>query len=382
MSAPDPVKLSADLVRFPSVTPDATDAIAFMERFLREHGFACSRIDRGGTANLLARAGPKGAGATFGFNGHLDVVPAGPSADWSCDPFAGTVAEGRLWGRGACDMKTGVAAFAAAAIAAAPHLGEGQAILLAITGDEEGEGTHGTPALLDGMAAAGEAMTMCLVGEPTSQHELGDMMKIGRRGSLNARFNAVGRQGHSAYPDRAANPVPRLARLMAELSERAFDKGTDKFQPTTLAVTTIDVGNAATNVIPGRAWAALNMRFNDCHSGASLTADLERAASAASGDGVTIEVEVDVSGEAFLTPPGALSDLVAGAIERVTGLKPSLSTSGGTSDARFIRAHCPVVEFGLPGRSMHQVDEWASVDDIRALARIYERMLGSYFGWL
>ncbi|MCC1482237.1 succinyl-diaminopimelate desuccinylase [Roseibaca sp. Y0-43] len=376
----DPVQLTADLVRCPSVTPDEGGALVLLERMLGHAGFACTRVDRGETANLFARWGAKGHARSFGFNGHTDVVPIGLRSDWTRDPFGGELAEGRLWGRGACDMKSGVAAFVAAAIDFVQASPTDGAIILAITGDEEGPAQDGTIALLDWMDAQGEAMSVCLVGEPTCPERMGEMMKIGRRGSMNATITARGRQGHAAYPHRAANPLPVLVHLLDRLARHVLDRGTEHFDPSTLALTTVDVGNAATNVIPATARAGLNIRFNDLHTGASLTEWLEReAAEVCAGTGVALEVSVSVSGEAFLTPPGPLSDMVARAVEAECGVTPVLSTSGGTSDARFMKNHCPVVEFGLVGQSMHQVDEYAEIEHIEQLKRVYSRILQDYF---
>lgn len=377
----DPVRLTADLIRCPSVTPDEGGAIALLDRLLSAAGFETFRADRGGIANLVARWGDKGHPKTFGFNGHTDVVPVGDPNDWSVDPFGAEEKDGQLWGRGATDMKSGVAAFVAAAIdfvAETPP--DDGAILITITGDEEGDGDHGTAAILDWMAETGEAMDVCLVGEPTSPERLGDMIKIGRRGSMTAWFTATGVQGHSAYPHRAKNPVPVLARLMADLDAHRLDDGTEHFDPSTLAVVTIDTGNPAANVIPATARATVNLRFNDTHSGASLTDWLQsRARDAAEAGGIAIDMTVKISGEAFLTPPGPLSDLVAAAVEAETGIAPVLSTTGGTSDARFVRDHCPVVEFGLTGQTMHQVDERVSIAEIGQLKAVYTRILRDYF---
>lgn len=377
----DPVDLTAKLVRCPSVTPAEGGAISLLEDRLSEAGFICFRADRGGIANLVARWGPKGHPRTFGFNGHTDVVPVGDEAAWTYPPFAAEVTDGWLYGRGATDMKSGVAAFVAAAIDlvrdAPPQDG---AILITVTGDEEADATDGTTAILDWMVENGEAMSACLVGEPTSPETLGDAIKIGRRGSMTAWFTATGVQGHSAYPHRAKNPVPALARLIDRLASHTLDAGTEHFDPSTLAVTTFDTGNAATNVIPARCSAAVNIRFNDTHSGASLTKWIEDEVAAVTEDfDIPIETRVRISGESFLTPPGALSDLVSAAIEAETGIVPELSTSGGTSDARFIRSHCPVVEFGLVGQSMHQVDERVLIADIPRLTAIYRRILEGYF---
>jgi succinyl-diaminopimelate desuccinylase len=301
-------------------------------------------------------------------------------SDWSFDPFGAETDGDWLYGRGAVDMKSGVAAFVAAAIALVQEAPPEGAILITITGDEEGDATDGTAAILDWMAANGEAMTACLVGEPTCPDVMGEMMKIGRRGSMTAYFTATGVQGHSAYPHRAKNPVPALARLMDRLASHPLDQGTDQFDPSTLAVTTIDTGNPANNVIPASCRATVNIRFNDVHSSASLTDWLEdEARKVAEETGIGITMKTQVSGEAFLTPPGPLSDLISEAVEAETGVAPALSTSGGTSDARFIRAHCPVVEFGLVGKSMHQVDERVAMGQIPQLTSIYRRILTGYF---
>jgi succinyl-diaminopimelate desuccinylase len=277
-------------------------------------------------------------------------------------------------------MKSGVAAFAAAAIDFVHTSPPDGAIILAITGDEEGDATDGTTALLDWMAEQGERMSACIVGEPTCPTRMGEMMKIGRRGSMTAVFTARGVQGHSAYPHRARNPVPALARLMARLDAHVLDEGTAHFDASTLAVTTIDTGNAATNVIPAECRATVNIRFNDAHSSAGLTAWLREEAERAAGEsGVEIALKVKVSGESFLTPPGELSALVARAVEAETGVMPEMSTSGGTSDARFVKDHCPVVEFGLVGQTMHQVDERVEVAHIHQLKAIYGRILRDYF---
>jgi succinyl-diaminopimelate desuccinylase len=376
----DPVELTAALVRCPSVTPAEGGALALLEDRLSAAGFFCARVDRNGTPNLFARAGRKGAPRSFGFNGHTDVVPPGDPALWSADPFGAAIRDGWLYGRGAADMKSGVAAFAAAAIDAAHRIPPDGAIILAITGDEEGEATDGTCALLDWMKAEGEAMSVCLVGEPTCPTVLGEAMKIGRRGSLTAWITVTGRQGHSAYPERARNPLTALVRLLDRLAGHDLDAGSAHFDPSTLAIVTVDTGNPATNVIPASARATVNIRFNDRHSGASLTAWLEaEAAAVAAAFGVAAEVRVRVSGESFLTPPGPLSELVADAVRAETGLSPALSTSGGTSDARFVKDHCPVVEFGLAGPTMHQVDERVEIAQILRLKAIYARILAAWF---
>jgi len=377
----DPVALTAELVRCPSVTPEEGGALQLLETALGAAGFACTRVDRGGVANLFARWGPKGHPRTFGFNGHTDVVPVGDPAEWTADPFGAEMRDGYLIGRGASDMKSGVAAFVAAAVDfvvdTPPKEG---ALILAITGDEEGDGTHGTPALLDWMAGQGEAMSACLVGEPTCPATFGEMIKIGRRGSMNAYLTATGVQGHSAYLDRARNPVPALARLVDRLNGAELDRGTAHFDPSTLAVTTFDTGNPANNVIPASCRATVNLRFNDLHSSDSLAAWLrDQAAEIARETGIEIAMRIHVSGEAFLTEPGPLSDLVSRAVVAETGVTPVLSTTGGTSDARFVKDHCPVVEFGLVGRTMHQVDERVEIAQIHQLKAVYARVLQDYF---
>jgi len=380
-SPTDPVDLTAQLVRCASVTPEEGGALTLLEKMLKEAGFHCTRVDRGGVANLFARWGPKGAARTFGFNGHTDVVPVGDATAWSVDPFGAEMRDGFLWGRGATDMKSAVAAFVAAAIdlvREAPP--EADALIIAITGDEEGDAFDGTSAILDWMEETGEAMTHCLVGEPTCPDRMGEMIKIGRRGSMSAWITVTGEQGHSAYPHRANNPLPAMARLVDRLSSHRLDEGTGHFDPSTLAVVTVDTGNPTTNVIPAEVRATVNIRFNDAHSGKSLSAWLQEHLDRIAAEfGVTATMTIKISGESFLTPPGALSDLVAKAVEAECGVTPVLSTSGGTSDARFIRDHCPVVEFGLVGRTMHQVDERVEIDQITQLKAVYTRILRDYF---
>ncbi len=381
MSKPvDPVQLSADLIRCNSVTPAEGGALVLLEGLLTDAGFECTRVDREGIPNLFARWGAKGANRSFGFNGHTDVVPVGDADAWTHDPFGGEIKDGILWGRGATDMKTGVAAFAAAAVDFVRQTPPDGAVILAITGDEEGDAEHGTTALLDWMAANNERMTHCLVGEPTCPNVMGEMMKIGRRGSMTCWFTATGVQGHSAYPHRAKNPLSALVRLLSRLEAQPLDAGTEHFDASTLAITTVDCGNPATNVIPARGHATVNIRFNDGHSGASLTEWLASHARAVEAEtGVQIAMRVQISGESFLTPPGEFSDLIARAVEAETGRVPELSTSGGTSDARFIKNHCPVVEFGLVGKTMHQVDERIEIEQIEQLKAIYTRILTDYF---
>ncbi len=380
MTAVDPVALTADLVRCPSVTPEEGGALVLLQDLLEGAGFTCARVDRGGVSNLFARWGDKGHARTFGFNGHTDVVPLGDEAAWTMPPFGAEIKDGFLYGRGATDMKSGVAAFAAAAVDFVRETPPDGAVILTITGDEEGDAVDGTTALLDYMQAEGEQMSVCLVGEPTSPNHMGEMIKIGRRGSLTAWFTVTGEQGHSAYPHRANNPLPAMVRLMDRLSSHELDDGTEHFDASTLAVVTIDTGNPATNVIPAETRATVNIRFNDAHSGASLTKWLRAEADRIQVDyGVEVDMVVKISGESFLTPPGDLSALVADAVEVETGVRPEFSTTGGTSDARFVKNHCPVVEFGLVGKSMHQVDERVEVAQIGQLKEIYSRILRDYF---
>lgn len=376
----DPIDLTRQLVQCPSVTPDEGGALILLEKKLSQAGFTCTRIDRGGVSNLFARWGSKNA-RTLGFNGHTDVVPVGDVAAWTVDPFGAEIQDdGFLYGRGSTDMKSGVAAWVAAAIDFVADAPEDASLVITITGDEEGDATDGTTAILDWMEEAGERMTDCVVGEPTCPNEMGEMMKIGRRGSLTAYFTARGVQGHAAYPHRALNPVPALAQLVADLDAHELDQGTDHFDASTLAVTTFDTGNPATNVIPAECRATVNIRFNDAHSSDSVIAWLQaECARVGKATGVDIEMSATVSGESFVTPPGPLTKLIASSVEAETGIRPEASTSGGTSDARFVKNHCPVVEFGLVGKTMHAVDERVEVAQISQLKSIYTRIIRDYF---
>ena len=373
----DAVELTAELVRCRSVTPEEGGALRLLEDALAPRGFRCTRIERNGIQNLYARHGENGP--VFAFNGHTDVVPVGDPAAWTHDPFGGDIADGVLRGRGAVDMKSGVAAFAAAAAQMAEE-GIPGSIALLITGDEEGDAIDGTAAILDWMREQGEWADACIVGEPTSGERLGDTVKIGRRGSMTGYLTVTGREGHSAYPENAANPLPALARICARLAETALDAGSEHFQPSTLALTSIDVGNPANNVIPGEGRAVFNIRFNDLHTGDCLAdwagrivvEECERA-------GVRGDLDWKFSGESFLTEPGALTELVSEVLaERGLG-RPALTTGGGTSDARFVREMCPVVELGLVGTGMHQANEGVSVEDIRRLGELYAAILRRYF---
>ncbi len=371
----DPLPLARALIARASVTPEDDGAQDVLANALTPLGFTVTRLRFGETDNLFARLGDGAPHVCFA--GHTDVVPPGDAALWRHRPFAADVVDGTLFGRGACDMKGGIAAFVAAV---AQHLAAygrpSGSISLLITGDEEGPATDGTVRVLDWLAANGQTPDLCVVGEPTNPAALGDVVKIGRRGSLNARITVHGTQGHVAYPQRADNPVHRLARIAAALADARLDDGTDWFEPSSLQLTSIDVGNTATNVIPASATAALNIRYNDRHTAASLERWLRGVVAAHAERFDLIAVS---SGDAFLTEPGPMVAVMQAAIEEVTGRTPRLDTGGGTSDARFIAKHCPVAEFGLVGASMHRVDEAVPVDDIRALARIYAAMLRRWF---
>jgi succinyl-diaminopimelate desuccinylase len=376
----DPVQLTADLIRCPTVTPAEGGALQLLDKLLAGAGFRTQRVDRNGVSNLFARWGAGRNGPTFGFNGHVDVVPIGNRDDWTHDPFGGEIVDGILYGRGAVDMKSGVAAFAAAAIDLIAQAPPDGSIVLTIAGDEEAIAKDGTIAILDWMQAHGERMDHCLVGEPTCPDRMGQMMKIGRRGSISTRFTARGVQGHSAYPERARNPLPVMVRLLARLDALELDKGNAHFQPSSLVTTGIDTGNKAGNVIPATCTAQVNIRFNDMHNSADLDAMLKGHAAEISRDtGVIIEVVTDVTGESFITQPGEFTSLVRNAVTAESGVTPEYSTTGGTSDARFVKDHCPVVEFGLVGRTMHSVDECVAVADIVQLKSIYTRILREYF---
>ena len=359
----DPAALTADLIRCASVTPQEGGALQLLERLLTAHGFHCTRVDRGDVSNLFARWGQ---GKTFGFNGHTDVVPVGDLKAWSVDPFGAEIRDGFLYGRGATDMKSGVAAFAAAAIDFVTESPPDGSVVLAITGDEEGPAKDGTVALLDWMQAQGERMDHCLVGEPTCPDVMGDMMKIGRRGSVNMWISVAGTQGHVAYPHLADNPIPRLIAILAEIEAITLNEGTDWFQPSNIEVTDLNVGNTATNVIPAKAEARLSIRFNDLQNGDALVLRLRELVERHGGT-----LTAMVSGEAFLTPPGAFSAAIAEAVEQVVGIPPEASTTGGTSDARFLTKICPVVEFGLCNATMHKLDEAVAIADLAALTEIY-----------
>ncbi|MBT4471329.1 MAG: succinyl-diaminopimelate desuccinylase [Rhodobacterales bacterium] len=373
----DPVNLTADLIRCKSITPKEAGALVLLEALLSKAGFECNRVDRGLVSNLFARWG---SGRTLGFNGHTDVVPVGSINDWSVDPFGAEIKDGFLYGRGSTDMKSGVAAFAAAAIDFVQNSPPDGSIVLAITGDEEGQAVDGTVALLDWMNENNEIINHCIVGEPTCPENIGEMMKIGRRGSMTAYFTIRGVQGHSAYPHRANNPLPIMAKLICDLTSFELDQGSKHFDPSTLAVTTIDTGNLANNVIPAETKATVNIRFNDLHTSKKLSIWLDKVTKRiASENDVEINTEIQVSGESFITALGDFSDLISNSVHLETGIYPEASTSGGTSDARFIKDHCPVVEFGLVGKTMHQIDERVSIDQVYKLKAIYSNIIKNYF---
>ncbi|MCY4541085.1 MAG: succinyl-diaminopimelate desuccinylase [Rhodobacteraceae bacterium] len=379
LEAIDPVELTAELVRCPSVTPREAGALQLLERLLGQAGFRCQRVDRNGIPNLFARWG--GRSPVFGFNGHTDVVPVGDVEGWSCDPFGGELRDGFVWGRGASDMKSGVAAFAAAAIDFVQRSPPDGSIILAITGDEEAVAADGTTAILDWMELNGHHMDACIVGEPSCPDFMGEAIKVGRRGSLSGCIELTGVQGHSAYPNRFRNPLTALAHLSHALVTRTLDEGTEEFSPSNFEISSIDTGNNATNVIPAHAVMSFNVRFNELHSVASLSRWIESEARKHSdGHGISASVKQLYGAESFITKHGPLAEMVAKAVEAETGVKPQYSTAGGTSDARFVAKLCPVVEFGVTSGTIHQVDERASIDEIVTLKRVYGRCLLEYFG--
>ena len=377
----DPVDLAQALIRCPSVTPADEGAMDVLQSALEELGFTCHRLPFAtGNApevhNLYARIGDRAP--NFCFAGHTDVVPVGDANEWSVDPFAAKIKGDRLYGRGASDMKTAIAGFAAAAARFLESRDNGfpGSISLLITGDEEGEAVNGTVKVLEWLREKGEVLDACLVGEPTNPETLGDMIKIGRRGSMTAFLTVHGASGHAAYPHLADNPVERLVKMLSAVLDKPLDDGTEHFQPSTTVVTTIDVGNPVANVIPARAEARINVRFNDLHTGAGVETLLRRRLDDIGGD---CDLDARVSGEPFLFPPGPLSNLVAGAVEKATGKRPEFSTAGGTSDARFIKDHCPVCEYGMTNQTAHKADENALVSDIQLLSDIYQSVLDGFF---
>jgi succinyl-diaminopimelate desuccinylase len=379
------LRIARTLVQCPSVTPAEGGALSALEATLSEAGFRVDRVvfsdaDTPDVENLFASIGT--GHPHFVFAGHTDVVPPGNETDWTHGPFDGTVENGTLYGRGTVDMKGGIASFAAAALEFVQRRGPdfGGTISFLITGDEEGPAVNGTVKLLDWAKANGQSFDACIVGEPTNPERLGDAIKVGRRGSLSGTVTVTGIQGHAAYPHLANNPIPGLVKLLSGLDDLVLDAGNERFQPSNLEIVTVDVGNPAFNVIPARAEARFNIRFNDTWTIESLRAKVTDTLEAAAPDGLdwAIEFKRDAS-ESFLTRDQALIDALSGAVAQVTERTPELSTGGGTSDARFIKNHCPVVEFGLVGQTMHKVDECVAIEDLDRLADIYRVFLESYF---
>ena len=378
MQSLDPVALTQDLIRRPSVTPADAGAMDTLQRTLDRLGFECRRMKFGQIENLYARRGT--ASPNLCFAGHTDVVPAGDRAAWRYDPFGADVSDGILHGRGAVDMKGGIAAWVAAVSRTLAQEEVPGSLSFLITGDEEGEAVDGTVKVVETLRAEGEIIDHCVVGEPTCTSILGDMIKVGRRGSINAYIEVQGEQGHVAYPHRAANPMPVLLRLLNALQMRHLDDGYERFQPSNLEITTVDVGNPTTNVIPAKATTRVNVRFNPAQSGPALAAWFQdEAAKAGEGFAGTVSVRTAISGEAFLTEHSPFVELVASTVRTITSQEPDLSTTGGISDARFIRSLCPVVEFGLVGATMHAIDERVPVTEIEQLTTVYQRIIEGYF---
>ena len=383
-----PLSLAQALIRCPSVTPREGGALTLLQSVLEPAGFACHRMTftEAGTPdveNLYARFGDVGSnGPNLCFAGHTDVVPAGDESAWSHPPFAAEVADGFLWGRGAIDMKGAIACFVVAALDVIARRGGRLpgAISLLITGDEEGPSINGTVKVLDWLKARAERIDACIVGEPSSEDHLGDAMKIGRRGSLNGELVIAGKQGHAAYPRSADNPIPKLARMIDRLCSTALDQGTRHFEPSSLQVTVISVNNVATNVIPSQALAKLNIRYNDLWTRPKVEAHVRSVCEAVAVElGAKFTLGFSGTGDVFRTEPGALVDTMAAAVTGVTGLEPRLSTGGGTSDARFIHLHSPVIEFGLINQTIHQVDERCALADLDRLTEVYRQFLERYF---
>ncbi|MEN3346657.1 MAG: succinyl-diaminopimelate desuccinylase [Bradyrhizobium sp.] len=385
----DAVAITRDLVRCPSVTPADAGALGVLENLLKDAGFEVHRVtfSEPGTAdvdNLYARIGT--AAPHISFAGHTDVVPPGDEAAWSVGAFSGEVKDGYLYGRGAVDMKGGIACSVAAVLQylgehdGKPHASGNGSISFLITGDEEDVSINGTVKLLKWCADRGEKFDHCVLGEPSNVEVLGDMIKVGRRGSQSGTLVVDGVQGHVAYPHRASNPVPDISRLIVALSDEPLDHGSAQFQASNLEFTTVDVGNTAGNVIPGQARAKFNIRFNDNHTQESLRQLVDERLAKACGNRIRARIDwAPSNSNVFVTKPGPFTDLAVAAIEQVTGRKPELSTSGGTSDARFISSYCPVIEFGLVGQTMHQVDERTPVSDLQKLTRVYRGILDRYF---
>ena len=382
----DPLNLSQALIKCPSVTPDSGEALDVLQDILSEMGFRCEQVnfsaaDTPDVNNLYAKFGH--SSPNFCFAGHTDVVPVGDLEAWTVDPFGAEIKKGMLCGRGASDMKTAIACFVAAVsrfIDTRDNNFKGSISLL-ITGDEEGPAINGTKKLLEWITEKGDVLDACLVGEPTNPNELGDMIKIGRRGSLNGYLTVSGIQGHTAYPHLADNPIHLIVKMLETITSKELDQGTDHFQASTIQVSTIDVNNPATNVIPAKARATFNVRFNDLHKATDIERWVrKRFDTVTKKTDSSYDLITKVSGEAFLSPPGQLSAVLSGAVTEVTGRTPVLSTSGGTSDARFIKDYCPVAEFGMVGATMHKIDESVRLVDLETLTAIYTTTLKNYFG--
>ena len=375
----DPIELAQALIQCPSVTPLDAGALGVLQDALEAMGFSCARYPFAEVDNLYARLGTDAPNICYA--GHVDVVPVGDASQWRHNPFSGKVEDGKIWGRGAADMKGGIAAFVAAV---SDFLRNGTtfngSISFLITGDEEGPALNGTKKVLDAITAQGEIIDHCLVGEPTNPNTLGEMIKIGRRGSLNGMLTVIGSQGHVAYPDLAENPVPTLLKLLTALSSNKLDAGNENFQPSNLEITSVDVDNPAHNIIASSASAKFNIRFNTEHTGDSLlnwiNTEITRAEQGFTG---RIEAKLSVPGHPFLTKPSGFTDKLSTVVQDITGCTPELSTSGGTSDARFITNFAPVVEFGLIGKTIHKVNEHAKISDIKTLSKIYKAFLVRYF---
>ena len=378
----DPIALTQSLIRCPSVTPEEVGVVTLTQGWLESLGFRNHRLnfsdfDTPDVDNLYARLGE--TGPNFCFAGHLDVVPIGDAQAWSVDPFSAEIIDGMLIGRGACDMKAAIAAFiAAVARLREKHPAIPGSISLLLTMDEEGPAINGTRKVLEWMQSQNETLDACLVGEPTSDAQFGDVVKIGRRGSVNCLIASRGKQGHVAYPALADNPVTPLVKFLSAIKAEPLDNGTKFFPPSNLEITSVDVGNPTHNIIPATATARLNIRFNDLHHSDELIGWLTQHARAISP---SLSLDFKVSGEAFLTPPGPLSSMLADSVAAITGLRPQLSTTGGTSDARFIKDFCPVVEFGLRNETAHKVDEQVPVSEIKALCQVYQTLLEQYFSF-
>ncbi len=378
LTSPDALPLARALIACPSVTPLDEGALDVLSAALEALGFVCERYRFGEVDNLYARLGT--GEPNFCFAGHTDVVPVGDAAAWSVDPFAGTVQDGHLIARGAVDMKSQIACMVAAVAGYLQDNGSPDgSISFLITGDEEGPGVDGTVRLLQAIHDEGERLSHCLVGEPTSEKTLGDVIKNGRRGSLNGRVTVFGKQGHAAYPEKSVNPVPVLLRFLSDLDTWHLDDGAPGFQASNLEITSVDVGNPAHNVIPARAEARFNIRFNTNHAGDDLKERIAVMAGAVQTVDARFELDLRVTGEAFYTEPGLLTDVLTAAVEAETGTRAVLTTGGGTSDARFIKDYCPVAELGLKNDTAHKVDEFTALSEIEGLTRIYRRVLEGYF---